>query len=142
MSTATWNSTTAATRSDLSPRLLRSYRETAYVCCGVVVRIGRRSAATDALLRGMGTRHGGFVTAWNPRSRCLLDGVNRRRQCLLIEHLRRRRFIQAEGGLRGWREEMLLVAADPRFLAVLARRFSQSAIVVLRMNGRARLVVL
>jgi hypothetical protein len=96
----------------------------------------------DALLRSLGGTRGGLITAWNPASRRLSDGVNRRRQRRLIEHLRRSRCVPAHGGLRRWREEKLLVAADPRVLAKVARRFGQSAIVVLANRRRAKLVVL
>jgi hypothetical protein len=96
----------------------------------------------DALLRALGGRHGALVTAWNPASRRLPDGVNHRHQRLLAECLRYTRFVPAHGSLRGWQEEMLLVAADPRRLAVIGRRFHQSAIVLLRTRQRARLILL
>ena len=89
-----------------------AYLRTAYEAGGVVVRIGRRSAAMDALLRG---RHAAFITAWNPMSR--------RRP-------------------RGWAERHLLVAGDPRALAVLARRFRQAAVVAVAPGRAARLVML
>jgi hypothetical protein len=94
----------------------------------------------DVLLRGLRSVQGGLITAWNPASRRLPDGVNRRRQLRLREHLRRTRFIPAHGHLRHWHEDMLLVAADPRRLAVIARRFGQSAIVALRVGQPARLL--
>jgi len=133
---------TGAIISSLHPRLLRAYRATRYEACGIAVRIGRRSAAMDAVLRGLGSRCGGLITAWNPASRRLPDGVNRRRQRRLAECLRRTRCVGAQGHLRHWREEKLLAAADPRLLAVVGRRFGQSAIVVLQVNRPARLVPL
>ncbi len=96
----------------------------------------------DALLRALGGRQAGLITAWNPASRRLPEGVNRRRQRRLRDHLRRMRFIRAQGHLRHWHEDKLLVAVDPRRLAVIASRFGQSAIVVLRANQKARLVLL
>ncbi len=96
----------------------------------------------DALLRHLGGKQGGLTTAWNPASRRLPLGVNRRRQHRLRDHLRRAPCIPAHGRLRHWHEDMLLVATDPRRLAVIASRFGQSAIVVLRANQKARLVLL
>jgi hypothetical protein len=122
------------------PRLLRAYRETHYEARGVTIRIGRRSRALDALLRELRSKQAGLITAWNPASRRLPGGVNRRRQLRLREHLRRMRFIPAQGYLRQWHEDKLLVAADPRRLAVIARRFGQSAIVTLRAGQSARLL--
>jgi hypothetical protein len=96
----------------------------------------------DALLRNLASRQGGLITAWNPASRRLPDGVNIRRQLRLREHVRRTRFIPAHGHLRRWHEDKLLVAADTRKLAVIARRFGQSAIVMLRTNQKAQLILL
>jgi hypothetical protein len=122
------------------PRLLRAYRETHYEAAGIAIRIGRRAPAIDALLRGLHSKQAGLITAWNPASRRLPDGVNRRRQLRLREHLRRTRFIAAHGHLRHWHEDKLLAAADPRRLALIARRFGQSAIVVVRAGRPARLL--
>jgi hypothetical protein len=126
--------------SEPHPKLLRAYRDTHYEAAGVAIRIGRRDPALDALLRELLGRQGGLMTAWNPASRRLPDGVNRRRQLRLREHLRRARCVPAHGHLRRWREDKLLVAADPRRLAVIARRFGQSAIVALRVGQPARLL--
>ena len=118
--------------------LLRAYLETHYQACGVIVRIGRR----EAVLHMVGSRGGGFITAWNPASRRLPDGINRRRQRSLAGWLRRYCCVPAKSGLRHWREAQVLVAADPRVLAVIGRRFGQNAIVVLRANQPARLLLL
>src|SRR5277367_5357960 len=128
---------TGTPRLSLRPALLRAYRRTAYEACGVTARIGRRCAAMDGVLLGMGTRQGGFITAWNPRSRLLPVAVNRRRQARLLAGLGRRRWRPALGTWRGWREEHLLVAADPRWLAVVGRRHGQNAIVIIRIGQRA-----
>jgi hypothetical protein len=142
MSIATWSSRIAATISSLPPRLLRIYRETRYEAGGIAVRIGRRSAAMDHLLRQLGSTRGGFITAWNPASRLLPEGINRRRQKRLVACLRRHPSRPALGSLRGWREEHLLVAADHRILAGIARRDGQNAIVLLRTGEPARLLIL
>jgi hypothetical protein len=93
-------------------------------------------------LRDLGGRDGALITAWNPASRRLPQGVNRRRQRQLTERLRRHHGILAHGRLHRWHEDKLLVAADPRVLMVVARRFDQTAIVVLRAGQPARLALL
>lgn len=123
-------------------RLLAAYRRTDYEADGAVARIGERSAAVDALLRRLGAREGAFVTAWNPWSRRAQAGRNARMMARLREASRRLRAAEGEGRGRGWSERHLLLAADPHRAAVLARRFRQSAMVVVRTGAPARLVLL
>ena len=47
----------------MKPGLHRAYRRTEYEAAGAIARIGRRSAAVDALLARLGARQGAFVTA-------------------------------------------------------------------------------
>jgi hypothetical protein len=105
-----------------------------------VARIGRRGAAVEALLRRMGSRRGGFVTAWNPMSRRMPRGWNERMLARLREAARRLPCAEGWGRGAGWAERHLLIAADPRRVVVLARRFRQRAIVVLVRGRPARLV--
>nr|WP_281419476.1 DUF3293 domain-containing protein [Falsiroseomonas tokyonensis] len=97
----------------------------------------------DALVAAHGLRQAGFVTAWNPRSRRMPPGWNRRMQARL--RVAARDLVLAEGFGRGtgrgpgWAEHHLLLAGDPRRLAVLARRFRQWAIVVVEARRPARL---
>ena len=123
-------------------RLLAAYRRTDYEAAGAVARVGGRSAAVDALLRRLGAREGAFVTAWNPLSRRTLPGRNARMMARLREASRRLPSAEGEGRGRGWAERHLLLAADPRRAAVLARRFRQNAMVVARAGAPARLVLL
>ena len=125
----------------IPPRLLRAYRATRYEAAGVAVRIGRRSAAMDAVLDRMGARVAGFITAWNPRSRRMPDGWNRRMQGRLAERLRRHACVPARGSLRRWHEDHLLAAADPGQLLRLARVFRQYGIVVVVRGRPARLLL-
>jgi hypothetical protein len=120
-----------------SAALLAAYRRTAYEAGGVVVRVGRRSAAMDALLAG---RSAAFVTAWNPFSRPMPRGWNERMQDRLREAASGRVVAQGWGGAGRWREAHLLLAGDPRALAVLARRFRQHAILAVAPRQAARLV--
>ena len=130
-----------------TPALLRAYRRTAYAAGGAVARIGRRSPALDALLARHGGRAGAFVGAWNPYSRLMPPGWNRRMGEALRRHARRLPHVSGEGTAqegtgRTWREEHLLVVADPRRVAVLGRRFRQAALVVARRGQEARLLPL
>lgn len=122
--------------------LLAAYRRTAYEAAGAVARVGRRDAEVDALLRRLGTRQGAFVTAWNPWSRRMPDGWNARMMARLREAARRLPAAEGEGKGRSWSERHLLLAADPRRAAALARRFRQNAMVVARTGAPARLVLL
>lgn len=126
----------------MTARLHAAYRRSRYEAAGAVARIGRRSAALDALLRRLGARQGGFVTAWNPWSRPMPPGWNARMLARLRQAARRLPAAEGHGGDGRWREAHLLLAADPRRIAVLARRFRQAAIVTLRVGQPARLRLL
>ena len=125
----------------MKPALHRAYTRTRYEAGGVVVRIGQRSTAMDALLDAHRVRSAGFVTAWNPFSRRMPRGWNERMLGRLREAARRRRRVLAEGwgSGGGWAERHLLVAGDARWLARLARRFRQNALVVVARGRPARL---
>jgi hypothetical protein len=116
-----------------------AYRASAYEAAGAVARIGRRSPAVEALLRRLGAREGGFVGAWNPGSRRHPPGWNARRHRALRAAARRLPAVEGWGGTPRWRARHLLLAGDPRRLAVLGRRFRQRAIVTLRRGQPARL---
>jgi hypothetical protein len=126
----------------MSAGLLAAFRRSSYAAGGAVARIGRRNRGIDAVLRGLGARQGGFVYAWNPCSRRMPRGWNDRMHARLREAARRLPAIAGWGGTPGWQERHLLIAADPRRLAVLARRFRQNAIVVVQAGRPARLVLL
>lgn len=136
----------------LPDALRRAYARTDYEAEGDVARIGRRSAAMDALLRRLGARRGAFVTAWNPFSRRMPSGWNARMQARLREAARRHRFVEGTGRaqrriprrpmLERWAERHLLIAADPRRVAVLGRRFRQHAVMVVRVGAPGTLRVL
>lgn len=121
-------------------RLAAAYCRSAYEAAGAVAFIGRRSAAVDALLARMGARTGGFVGAWNPRSRRMPPGWNARALARLRTAARRLPMAEGWGGTARWRERHLLVAADPRRCLVLARRFRQNAVVIVRRGAPARLI--
>ena len=96
----------------------------------------------DALLARLGAARGAFVTAWNPCSRAMPWGWNDRMGQRLRAATRRIPRAEGWGRARGWGEQHLLLATDPRRAAVIARRFRQNAIVVIRRGQKARLVLL
>ena len=120
--------------------LLRAYRMTAYRAAGVVVRVGARSAAMDAVLRAWRVRGAVFVGAANPGSRRMPEGWNRRRDAALRGVVRRWPHAPGEGRWRAWREANVLVGCPPAAGLVLARRFRQAAIVVVGRGRPASLV--
>jgi glyoxylase-like metal-dependent hydrolase (beta-lactamase superfamily II) len=96
------------------------------------VRIGRRCAAADAVLLRHACRTAVLITAWNPLSRRKPQGWNDRMQSRLLAAVRRYRVLPSHGGARRWAEDHLLVLMPPARAGVLARRFRQNAVVVLR----------
>ena len=109
---------------------------------GIALHIGRRSVPLDALLRRLGARQAGLLTAWNPFSRRRPHGCNQRMQRRLAERLHRFATLPADGGLRQWHEEHLLVAADARVLRRMGRVFRQRGLVELRRGQPPRLRIL
>ena len=120
--------------------LRAAYARTDYEAAGIVMRIGRRSTEMDALLRAHAAWNAAFVTAWNPFSRRMPQGWNERMLARLRQASRGR--VLAEGWGRGpsWAERHLLVAGDPRWIARLARRFRQNALVTVSPGRPARLL--
>jgi hypothetical protein len=116
----------------VTPKLLAAYRRTLYVVGDKAVRIGQRSEAGNAVL----------ITAWNPHSRRMPAGWNQRMQTRLIERLRSTQYAPATGAGRRWAEDHVMVAMPVAKAAVLARRFRQNAIVVLRRGQKTTLLIL
>jgi hypothetical protein len=124
----------------ITPRQRAAYLRTAYRAgTRAEARIGRRSSSVGAVLKKLRVRQGGFVTAQNPFSRPMPPGWNERALTRLRAAARRLPMVEGEGVFRRWRERHLLIGGDPRRLAVLARRFLQNAVVVVRIGAPARL---
>jgi hypothetical protein len=113
---------------------------TSYTTAGVTVRIGRRSSAMDRLLLSHRQREAAFVTAFNPFSRRMPPGWNRRMQISLTLAASRRLLLPANGSWRRWSESHLFVFGSFRWSTVLARKYRQHAIVNLRIGQPPRLV--
>lgn len=127
---------------EASPRLLQAWRDASYEAGGLVVRIGQRSAALDAMLRSMGSARGAFVAAGNPGGRRWPDGRNARLLAALLERARDLPHRSGQGSGRRWQERHVLLGCDPQRAMVLARRFRQGGLVLVGRGRRARLVLL
>ncbi len=127
-------------RPRLTQAMRAAYARTDYEAGGEATRIGRRSAGLDALLRHHGARQAAFVTAWNPWSRPMPRGWNDRMLARLRAVAQGSVLAEGEGRGKGWAERHLLVAGDPRWIATLARRFRQHAIVTVAPGHPARIL--
>jgi hypothetical protein len=123
----------------ISARTLAAYRKTSYEVCGVAVTVGRRSREIDRLLSSYGVREAVFITAYNPLSRVMPSGWNRRMQSRLAEAVRRRPNLPATGSWRRWSEVHLVLLGDARPSRRLLRRYRQNAIVIVRLGQPVRL---
>ena len=94
------------------------------------------------MLAGWKARHAAFIGAWNPGSRRMPLGWNRRMDLALHAWLRWVPHRDGAGIGRGWSEDHALAALHPARAAVLARRFRQAAIVLVAPGRPARLCVL
>lgn len=119
--------------------LWAAYCRTHYEVPGGVVRIGQRCAAADRILRRHRCRTAVLITAWNPLSRRKPRGWNDRMQSRLLAAVRRHPVLPGHGAARRWAEDHLLVLMPPARAGVLARRFRQNAVVVLRAGQPASL---
>jgi Protein of unknown function (DUF3293) len=120
--------------------LRQVYRMTRYEVAGATFRVGRRSPGIDRLLISRGYRVATFVSAFNPFSRRMPLGWNRRMHARLAETAHRAAAAGGKGSWRGWCEAHLLLFGDQRPAIRLARRFRQNAVVVVRLRQPARLV--
>jgi len=125
----------------LPASMLTAYRKTSYSAAGIAVRIGRRSVAMDRLLMAHGVREGALITAFNPFSRIMPPGWNRRMQVRLADAVRRRPTLPAAGSWRRWSEDHLLVLGDVRPVRHLIVRFRQNGIVIVRRGQAAALLL-
>lgn len=125
-----------------SPAVLRCYRLSLYRAGPVSARIGRvPSGQAPSRLR----RNGPVLTmlsAANPGGRRMPDGWNNRAMRRLHQTLRRVPHLAGEGRLGRWGEPLVLAALPAGPAKVLARRFRQNAIVLLRQGRRTQLVLL
>jgi hypothetical protein len=127
-------------RPPVTPSLRRAYHMTQYTVAGITLHIGRRSAAMDRLLRSRRQPEAAFITAYNPFSHPMPPGWNRRMQRCLAQAAHRWPVLPASGHWRRWCESHFVIFAPRPCMRVLARRFRQHGIVILRRGQPARLI--
>jgi hypothetical protein len=130
------------------PGLLEAYLATRYLAgpagAEAEARIGRRSAAIDALLEAEGASSGVFVTAWNPYSRARGEAENGAAHRALVLRLAAWRTLPHTGVSADgrWAEEGLFALDLPEDEALdAARAFGQVAVVAVRRGEPARLLL-
>ena len=121
-----------------TPAVLRSYRLSTYRAGTVVARIGWPPVGLDGRNRVPLL----LLSACNPGGRRRPDNWNRRMMRRLDEAMRRIPHVGGEGRLGRWSEPLVLAALAPGRGIVLARRFRQNAVVLLRPRRPARLLLL
>jgi predicted nucleic acid-binding protein len=129
----------------LSPQLIAAYEQADYVVHGrFTLKVGRRSAALDALLGEAGAAGAAFVTAANPLGERRSDEENRTALAALEASLAYP-FHRGEGRdpEGGWAEPSLLVVGIPRGEAeALGRTLRQNALVYAAKGAAPELVML
>ena len=126
----------------LPTHLDTAYRRSRYRVAGLSLEVGRRSAALDGVLTGLGARDAVLITAWNPASRRMPGAWNARMMAALRHRLGTTPSLPASSAGTGWAEDQVLVVGDRRRLAVLARLFRQAAMVGLRRGADVELLPL
>lgn len=117
----------------------KAYRDTSFIgdtpAGEIIIRVGKKSEALDAMLAKEGVRDWAFITAWNPRSQKLSEAENAARNDALREALRAKgvKFFEGKGvgPDGGWSEESVLAIGINREDALaIGRRYAQAAIVI------------
>jgi putative PIN family toxin of toxin-antitoxin system len=130
----------------LSPQLIAAYEQADYEVLGYfTLRVGRRSAALDALLEAHGATSAAFVTAANPRGAQRSESENFAAQAELEASLALP-FYRGEGRDPGgaWTAEpsALVVGISRGEAEALGRRWRQNAIVFVEKGTAPELVLL
>ncbi|WP_323991389.1 DUF3293 domain-containing protein [Nguyenibacter sp. L1] len=124
----------------------RAYRRSTYHAGGMVLRVGCRPVAGQG--DAQGDRRSGirgdivFISAANPGGRRRPDGWNERMMARLAAHLAGVPARRGEGRLGRWGEPLFAARMPLARARVLARRFRQNALLLVRDGGPARLVFL
>jgi hypothetical protein len=130
-------------------KLSVAYHRTHFVVQGArspfVLRAGRRSRSLAALHAETGVRGSAFLTAWNPGSRQLPIGLNRKRQKMLETELRESGYRVLNGigkdPTNTWTGEVscLVIGILRREAVRIGRKYDQLAIVWIGRSSIPRL---
>ena len=132
----------------IDPSLLQSYNEAKYHVFDpdMVLKIGERNESLDKLLFEYGNEDWAFITASNPRSNLLSDGVNGARFALLKEAVKFWLYFEGEGvgSDPAWKpEQSLLILGIKELDAIeIGKSFDQNAIVTGRIYSPAELIII
>ncbi len=132
----------------IDPSLILSYREAEYQVFNpaLVLKIGELNPALDRLLLEYGNEDWAFITASNPYSNILPDGVNGARFALLKEAVKS--WLYFEGAGVGtdplWKPEhsLLILGINEMDAIEIGKSFEQNAIVVGRIYSPPELVII
>jgi hypothetical protein len=130
----------------LSPALLEAYQGTSFMAIvnGQVlsVRLDKRCADLERVIREHGAQSGVFITAYNPRSELQSDSKNQTANLELERILRQRslHFFAHVGRNGPWSEQGFFVLdLEPDAALALTENFGQFAVVILRPGDVAKL---
>jgi hypothetical protein len=131
----------------IDPAQILAYNETEYRVFDppLVLKIGERNESLDKLLFEHGQEEWAFITASNPHSNPLPDGVNGARFALLKEAVKSYLYFEGEGvGPDPWKpEHSLLILGIREMEAVeIGKSFDQNAIVTGRIYSPAELIII
>lgn len=126
-----------------------AYRNTSYRVDhpdgGFGIRVGEQSDRLDALLATHGMNNWAYVTASNPRSEKLTNGINRLRNAALMAQVTQQGFViypgRGESDADDWvaEESVLILGMDAAAALQLGVQFGQHAVLVGHAGGRAEL---
>ncbi|WP_338029330.1 DUF3293 domain-containing protein [Gluconacetobacter asukensis] len=120
-----------------------AYRRSLYRAGGISVRVGQRPVPDDPMLPAWWRRGDVvFVSAANPGGRRRPDGWNLRGMRALAACLAGCESHEGEGRLGHWAEPLFAVRLPLARGRVIARRFGQNAVLLVRDGRPARLVFL
>ena len=132
----------------IDPSLILSYRETNYHVFNLklVLRIGEGNPALDSLLLEHGNENWAFITASNPYSNLLSEGVNGARFALLKEAVKSWLYFEGEGVGADplWKPEqsLLILGIKENEAVEIGKSFEQNAIVVGRIYAPPELIII
>jgi hypothetical protein len=137
--------------SAIDPTLIRAYRETEYRVFGearFTLSIGESSAELVMVHRRHGVDCSAFITACNPFSRSVDEGMNRNLQTALADELTDRELVFMPGAgqhpSNSWPAEasFLVMGLDLETAKALGVRYQQNAFVWNGADGIAQLILL
>jgi Protein of unknown function (DUF3293) len=131
----------------IDPSLILSYREAKYHVFNpaLVLKIGELNPLLDKLLLEHGNENWAFITASNPFSNLLPEGVNGARFALLKEAVKSWLYFEGEGVGTDpfWKPEqsLLILGINENDAIEIGKSFEQNAIVAGRLYSPPKLII-